>query len=47
MRVPFPSGVFALPVEICNKGKTIVIVTHDEKIARQCDRILCMKDGKI
>lgn len=33
--------------EICNKGKTIVIVTHDEKIARQCDRILCMKDGKI
>lgn len=33
--------------EICNKGKTIVIVTHDEKIARQCDRILCMKDGNI
>ena len=32
---------------ICNTGKTIVIVTHDEKIARQCDRILRMKDGRI
>ena len=32
---------------ICNTGKTIVIVTHDEKIARQCDRILRMEDGRI
>lgn len=32
---------------ICDTGKTIVIVTHDEKIAKQCDRILFMKDGQI
>ena len=32
---------------ICDKGKTIVIVTHDEKIAQQCDRILYMRDGKM
>lgn len=33
--------------EICNRGKTVLIVTHDEKIANQCDRILYMKDGRI
>lgn len=32
---------------LCDTGKTIVIVTHDEKIAKQCDRILFMKDGQI
>lgn len=32
---------------ICDTGRTVVIVTHDEKIARQCDRILYMKDGQI
>ena len=26
--------------------KTIVIVTHDEKIARRCDRTLHMQDGR-
>lgn len=28
-------------------GVTIIVVTHDEAIARQCDRTLYMKDGKI
>lgn len=28
-------------------GLTIIVVTHDEAIARQCDRTLYMKDGKI
>lgn len=28
-------------------GLTIVMVTHDETIAKKCDRILYMKDGKI
>ncbi len=28
-------------------GLTIIMVTHDEAIARQCDRTLYMKDGKI
>lgn len=26
-------------------GKTIVIVTHDERVAGSCQRICCMKDG--
>lgn len=29
------------------QGKTIIIVTHDPKIAEQCDRIIEISDGKI
>lgn len=28
-------------------GKTIVIVTHDPEIAKQCNRIIKIKDGRI
>ena len=28
-------------------GQTILMVTHDEELARQCDRILYMEDGQI
>lgn len=27
--------------------QTIIIITHDENIARQCDRIIVLKDGRI
>ena len=27
--------------------QTIIIITHDEKIAEQCDRVLVLSDGKI
>lgn len=30
-----------------SKGKTVVIVTHDPKIAEQCGRIIEISDGKI
>lgn len=33
--------------EINHSGQTIVIVTHDAKIAGQCDRIIEISDGKI
>ena len=33
--------------EICDSGKTVIVVTHDKNIAQSCDRILHMKDGKI
>lgn len=29
------------------KGKTIVIVTHDENIAKNCHRVIYIEDGKI
>jgi putative ABC transport system ATP-binding protein len=30
-----------------NKGKTIIIVTHDMKIAKRCDYILRIEDGEL
>lgn len=33
--------------EINNEGKTVVIVTHDEKIALQTNRIIRLEDGRI
>lgn len=33
--------------EINNEGKTIIIVTHDEKIANQAKRIIKLEDGMI
>lgn len=33
--------------ELGRSGKTVVIITHDHEIARQCQRILEFKDGKI
>ena len=30
-----------------NHGQTIVMVTHDRTLARQADRVLVMKDGKL
>jgi ABC-type lipoprotein export system ATPase subunit len=29
------------------KGKTLIIVTHDPTIAEQADRIITIRDGKI
>lgn len=29
------------------KGKTVIIVTHDAKVAEKCDRIIYIKDGMV
>ena len=29
------------------KGKTVIIVTHDAKVAQKCDRIIHVKDGTV
>ena len=31
----------------CELKQTIIIITHDENIAEQCDRIIVLSDGKI
>lgn len=41
------NAVMELLKDLHNKGKTVVIVTHDEKIAGQCDRRIEILDGKI
>jgi putative ABC transport system ATP-binding protein len=33
--------------ELNNSGITVLIVTHNPLIAQRCDRIICLKDGKI
>jgi lipoprotein-releasing system ATP-binding protein len=39
--------LFSLLKEFNNKGVTFIIVTHNENLASQCERIIRMKDGRI
>ncbi len=39
--------IMALFKTINNKGKTVIIVTHDPNIAAQCDRTIRLMDGKV
>ena len=40
--------VMDILMDLCNeKGKTLIIVTHDTSVAERCDRIIRMKDGQI
>ncbi|MCR5836143.1 MAG: ABC transporter ATP-binding protein [Lachnospiraceae bacterium] len=39
--------IMELLLELNKEGKTVVIVTHDDEVARKCKRIIYIKDGKI
>jgi len=39
--------IMALFQDLNRNGKTVVIVTHEEEIARHCKRIIRFKDGRI
>lgn len=39
--------IIDLLIQLNRSGKTVIIVTHDEKIAKQASRIIYLKDGKI
>ena len=39
--------VLELLKEINKSGKTVIIVTHDEGIAKMTDRIITISDGRI
>ena len=41
------SEVMSLIQKINNSGKTILVVTHEEDIAKMCKRIVRLKDGVI
>lgn len=33
--------------ELNEDGRTIIVVTHDEEVARRCDRVIAFRDGAI
>ena len=39
--------IMALFQDLHREGKTLVIVTHEEEVARHCERIVRFKDGEI
>ena len=39
--------VYELLKEMNVQGKTVIIVTHDMELAKRCDRILVMDEGKL
>lgn len=39
--------VMDILLHLNKEGKTVIIVTHDENISRQCDRIIKIEDGYI
>jgi len=41
------TDVMALLHELHNEGRTIVLITHDESVANNAERIIRLKDGKI
>jgi putative ABC transport system ATP-binding protein len=41
------SAIMSLFKELNSEGATIVIITHEHEIARQCNRVINIRDGKI
>ena len=39
--------IMALMAEVCRAGRTILVVTHDERIAGFAHRVIRMRDGRI
>lgn len=39
--------IMNLFLELNKEGQTIIIITHDEKIAKQCKRVIKIEDGMI
>ena len=37
----------ALLAATTGRGSTLVVVTHDESVARRCDRVVRLHDGRI
>ncbi len=40
-------AVFDLFAHLRDQGKTLVMVTHNAKIARSCDRMLTLRGGRL
>lgn len=40
-------AVMAILLDLHREGKTVIIITHDAAIAKQCQRVIQIKDGRI
>ncbi|MFT6732482.1 MAG: putative ABC transport system ATP-binding protein [Polaribacter sp.] len=40
-------GIMALFDELHNEGQTIIMVTHEDEIAKHCHRVVRLSDGKV
>jgi energy-coupling factor transporter ATP-binding protein EcfA2 len=41
------SKVHELIGKLCQQGKGVVVITHDQKMAAQADRIIVIQDGRV
>lgn len=41
------SEIMEILLRLNTGGKTLIIVTHDEKVARYCGRKICIEDGRL
>ena len=41
------AGILKVLRQLANEKMTMIIVTHDERIAAMADRIIQMKDGRV
>ena len=41
------SEIMGIFEELNRNGKTVIVVTHDEKVAASCKRLICIEDGRI
>ncbi len=41
------SEIIAILKELHKKGKTLIVITHDPAVAKECERTIKVKDGKI
>ena len=39
--------IIQLLKDLNKKGKTIVVVTHDLEVSKQCERIIEIEDGRV
>ena len=35
------------PISFAGRNQTVIIITHDERIALDADRVIAVEDGKI
>jgi putative ABC transport system ATP-binding protein len=41
------AGILALLAELNQRGTTILVVTHDEEIAKAAGRVIRLRDGRV